>query len=92
MNCQNCDKDFNYKLVGTVYPGGKEKEDIHCPYCNHICGSVMTSQFAETIKNDNESEISKSPKDLLTEQETQVIDDMTEGQLAEYLAENLSDY
>lgn len=29
---------------------------------------------------------SKSPKDLLTEQETAELDNMTEGQLAEYLA------
>lgn len=34
----------------------------------------------------------KSPKDLLTEQETEFIDDMTEGQLAEYLAENFNDF
>ena len=92
MDCPNCGNNFNYRLVGTAYPGGKEKEEIHCPYCNHICGSVMTSQFVEIIKNNNESQNPKSPKDLLTEQETQFIDDMTEGQIAEYIAENLSDY
>jgi hypothetical protein len=48
----------------------------------------MTSQFVETIKDDNEY---KNPKDLLIEQETEMMDDMTEGQLAEYLAENFNE-
>jgi len=39
-----------------------------------------------------ESKITQSPKDLLIKQETEMIDNMTEGQLAEYLAENFSDY
>ncbi len=33
-----------------------------------------------------------SPKDLITEQETDELSNMTEGQLADYLAENESDY
>lgn len=88
MECQKCGKSFSYRLVGTVYPGCKTSEDIDCPYCNHTCGSVMTSQFVETIKDDNEY---KNPKDLLIEQETEMMDDMTEGQLAEYLAENFNE-
>ena len=32
---------------------------------------------------------SKSPKDLLTAQETSELENMTEGQLADYLAENM---
>lgn len=31
----------------------------------------------------------KSPKDLITEQETADLENMTEGQLADYLAENI---
>lgn len=31
---------------------------------------------------------SKSPKDLITEQELSELENMTEGQLAEYFAEN----
>ena len=52
MKCSKCGKHFSYKLVGTVYPGGKTDEDIECPYCNHICGSIMTSQFVESIKDE----------------------------------------
>lgn len=92
MKYPKCGKNFSYSLVGTVYPGGKERENIHCPYCDFICESVITSQFVETIKNNDELKSPKGAKDLLTEQESEMIDDLTEGQLAEYLAENLSDY
>lgn len=92
MKCPKCDKNFSYRLIGTVYPGCKTSEDIDCPYCNYTCGSVMTSQFVESIKEDQESNIIKSPKDLITEQETEMMDNMTEGQLVEYLAENFNDY
>lgn len=36
-----------------------------------------------------EEKTSKSPKDLLTEQETTELENMTEGQLADYFAENM---
>ena len=32
----------------------------------------------------------KNPKHLIVEQETEMMEDMTEGQLAEYLAENFN--
>lgn len=32
------------------------------------------------------------PKDLITKQETEAIEEMTEGQYADYLTEELSDY
>lgn len=92
MKCPKCGKTFSYRLVGKVYPGGKTSEDIDCPYCNYTCGSVVTSQFVESIKDDQEVKAVKSPKDLMTEQETEMMEDMTEGQLAEYLAENFNDY
>ena len=68
MKCLNCEKEFSYKLVGAAYPGAKEKEDIICPHCNCVCGSIMTSQTIESIKSDDETRASKSLKDLLTEQ------------------------
>lgn len=46
----------------------------------------------KNIKDDQEVKVTKSPKDLLTEQETEMMDNMTEGQLAEYLAENFNDF
>ena len=33
-----------------------------------------------------------NPKHAIVEQETEMLEDMTEGQLAEYLAENFNDY
>ncbi|MBR3230404.1 MAG: hypothetical protein IKF91_06235 [Bacilli bacterium] len=32
------------------------------------------------------------PKDAMTEQEAGITEDMTDGQMADYIAENLSDY
>lgn len=44
----------------------------------------------------NEEEKQKTetyyPKDAMTEQETGITEDMTDGQMADYIAENLSDY
>lgn len=34
----------------------------------------------------------KNPKHLIIEQEVEMMEDMTEGQLAEYLAENFNDF
>ena len=31
--------------MGTVYPGGKDREEAICPYCGNILESRMTSQF-----------------------------------------------
>lgn len=41
--CSKCDKKFTYKEVGNIYPGGKTKESINCPYCNSEESSHMTS-------------------------------------------------
>lgn len=90
MECSKCGKTFFYKLVGTVYPGCKTSEEINCPYCNNNCGSIMTSQFVETIKKENET--ARNPKESIIEQETEMMEDMTEGQLEEYLADNFSDF
>lgn len=43
-NCEKCDKKVEYGLVGTVYPGGKEREEAICPYCGNVLESTMTSQ------------------------------------------------
>lgn len=92
MTCTNCGKKFSYRLIGAAYPGCKTSEDINCPYCNNICGNIMTSQFVETIKEDTEQQSTRNPEELLIEQETEMMEDMTEGQLAEYLAENYNDF
>lgn len=46
-------KKFGYELVGTVYPGGKDRETANCPYCGETAASRMTSQtFYVTPLND----------------------------------------
>ena len=48
--CKKCGEKFRWGIVGTVYPGGKDKEPIDCPYCGEINGYRMTSAFVRTEK------------------------------------------
>lgn len=48
--CKECGNVFRWGIVGTIYPGGKEKEDIDCPYCGANNGYEMTSAFVRTEK------------------------------------------
>ena len=43
--CKYCEKEFVYKNMGDIYAGGKEREDIVCPYCNKVNFSKMTSGY-----------------------------------------------
>lgn len=52
FKCKKCGKLFDYRIVGTIYPGGKEREYIDCPYCGKTNGSEMTSAFIQTYKID----------------------------------------
>lgn len=31
--CKTCGKKFTWELHGIGYPGGRDREDIICPYC-----------------------------------------------------------
>ena len=53
MTCKECGKVFRWGIVGTIYPGGKEKEDIDCPYCGANNGYKMTSAFVRTEKTED---------------------------------------
>lgn len=44
VTCKKCGGLYSYELVGTVYPGGKDKEEIICPFCGEVEGHRMTSQ------------------------------------------------
>lgn len=57
--CDKCKKIFAYEISGAVYPGGKEKEEIQCPYCNHINGYKMTSGFVYVYKVDEKGNIER---------------------------------
>jgi endogenous inhibitor of DNA gyrase (YacG/DUF329 family) len=41
--CSHCGQDFTWTVVGDVWPGGKDREQIPCPACRTSAGAVMTS-------------------------------------------------
>lgn len=41
--CARCRQTFTWSVVGDVWPGGKDREDIACPVCHESAGTVMTS-------------------------------------------------
>lgn len=64
--CKDCGKKYAYKVQGTVYPGGKERETASCPYCGVVGYSEMTSQNISSYKlNEEEGSISKKAKTKL---------------------------
>ena len=54
MTCEKCGKEFRVQVTTMNVPGGKEKEEIWCPYCGHLCGYRMTSGFVRTFKIEGE--------------------------------------
>ena len=45
--CSKCGTKVAFRLVGTVYPGGKDREVVYCPKCGEELHSEMTSQTFE---------------------------------------------
>jgi uncharacterized Zn-finger protein len=43
IQCSHCGESFAWTVVGDVWAGGKDKEDIDCPACHYTAGTVMTS-------------------------------------------------
>ena len=53
--CPKCETTVAYRLVGTVYPGGKDREHVFCPKCKKELHSEMTSQsFSVRVIKENE--------------------------------------
>lgn len=48
--CKECNKEFMWSEHGNVYPGGKDREFIDCPYCKARNGSIITSGSVFTSK------------------------------------------
>jgi len=48
--CKKCKHEFQWSNRGDMYPGGKENEDIVCPYCGSVDGSILTSGYIHTQK------------------------------------------
>ena len=49
--CKKCNKVFRFYLIMPKYPGAKSEENVCCPYCREINGSLMTTAlvFSETL-------------------------------------------
>lgn len=54
--CSKCGKKVEYELEGMVYPGGKDREEAICPYCDNVLASKMTSQvfYVRGLEDDDE--------------------------------------
>lgn len=52
MICEKCGKKYLLRVPTDHVPGGKMKEEYYCPYCHHEEGSVMTSEFPITFKEE----------------------------------------
>ena len=50
QKCVKCGKEFKVKVTTMNVPGGKDREEIYCPYCNAENGYRMTSGFVKTYK------------------------------------------
>lgn len=50
IKCKNCEKIFVYENKGDVFPGGKDKEEVVCPYCGKVNMHIMTSGTVVTHK------------------------------------------
>jgi DNA-directed RNA polymerase subunit RPC12/RpoP len=53
--CEKCGNEFFYKITHMQVPGGKDLEDINCPYCGESNGSVVTSGFVYSYKVEENS-------------------------------------
>ena len=48
--CNKCHETFYYEVTDMHVPGGKDREEIRCPYCGAENGSVITSGFVYSYK------------------------------------------
>ena len=52
--CKKCGRKFLVQVTTMNVPGGKDKEEVICPYCHEENGYRMTSGFVYTYKIDEE--------------------------------------
>ena len=50
IKCSNCGKWFHVVETPMGVPGGKDKEEYYCPYCDHEEGYIMTDGFVHTLE------------------------------------------
>lgn len=52
VTCKECGRKFHVHVTTMNVPGGKDKEEVDCPYCHANNGYRMTSGFVYTFKID----------------------------------------
>lgn len=56
---EECGKTVSYSIIGDGVPGGKELEELICPYCGHVLerrmmsGSFLVSKERPKVDNAN---------------------------------------
>lgn len=48
--CRVCGKSFTITISDAGHPGGKERENIDCPWCGAENGTEVTSGIITTYK------------------------------------------
>ena len=48
--CPECGKKFHVEECSMGVPGGKDKEDIDCPWCGYTVNQMMTDGWFVTSK------------------------------------------
>lgn len=52
ITCLECGRRFRVQVTTMNVPGGKEREEVGCPYCHANNGYRMTSGFVYTFRID----------------------------------------
>lgn len=52
IKCNKCGKNFGYEDTGNPWPGGKDREEVRCPYSGEVAFTKMISGFIYTYKLD----------------------------------------
>lgn len=47
--CPHCGKKFEVTIIYNNFPGGRETEEVWCPYC-YFLGYIRTSGLPESHK------------------------------------------
>lgn len=55
--CKTCGQRYAIRIFGNRFPGGKEQEEVACPWCGHDDGVVTTSGLVQIEKIDESGDI-----------------------------------
>lgn len=60
VKCKNesCGETFSYSIIGAGVPGGKEMEELNCPYCGYIVDrQMMSGSYLVSKRRPDEGEL-----------------------------------